>query len=397
MNEEIKNNSDDIIEEKCYSKKDLKKAVYNAYLNSILVILLIITAIVFGIFLGLKNGPIRFDMLRYITVLNAYQNNYISDFDYDKAIEYSIKGVVNSTNDKYGGYISTRESNQASELLLKGEYYGIGINYKVMEDYLLITEVIKDSPAGRSGLKVGDKITKINGEAINENILISLKEKIKNKTDESIVYEINGEKIITVKFGIVEKPKLDYYIDGEVAYVSIYRFLDETVDLFKDAMDDISENNVKHIVFDVRNNSGGQATSVSEMLDYILEECLIMESIYSKQEGSKVYSDAESVIENDVKITILVNGETASASELFTMCLQDERNAQVIGQTTYGKSIILKYFVFKDGSILSMSVGEYCTSSRRFIEGVGIEPDIVLNDEDVKLTYEELKEKGLLD
>jgi carboxyl-terminal processing protease len=170
----------------------------------------------------------------------------------------------------------------------------------------------------------------------------------------------------------------------------------DTVSLFKDAVDSVIADGVTEIVFDLRNNSGGDADAVVKMLDYILDECLIIDIKQADGGSRQIYSDSASVLSKDIKIKILVNSGSASASELFTMSLQDNRNAVIMGEKTYGKSTVLTYFTFKDGSMLGMSTGLYYPQSGRYIEGIGIEPDIILSKDELVLSIEELYEQNIL-
>ena len=117
---------------------------------------------------------------------------------------------------------------------------------------------------------------------------------------------------------------------------------------------------------------------------------------YKNGKEREVNATSDILISKDIPIEILVNKNTASASELFTMTLQDYRNSKVVGEKTFGKSTILTYYTFKDGSILAMSTGTYYPKSGRYIEGIGIEPDIVLNEEDLNKSVEMLYQEGII-
>lgn len=421
-NENI-SNTDDIVEnvenielEKVYSEQEVRKIVKETSITSILFSLVSIALIVLIILLFLTYkgilGNIYYsmqllkddDFLKYVSVLNLYEKHYLGEMDMSEVVDYSIVGAVSAANDKYGMYIPKSERNITSSNLKTGNYFGLGVTLRFNESQneelgkssIEIVDIVKDSPAGRSELSVGDKIVKINGEYVTSELYADLLSQIKEQTITTVTFETESGRVIVIDLGSVKSPKVEYEVIGDVGYIHIYTFVMDTVDLFKDAVDNMVKAGVSEIVFDLRNNSGGDADAVVAMLDYILDECLIIDIKKANGDSEQIYSDKNSVLSSDVVIKILVNSGSASASELFTMSLQDNRDAIVIGQKTYGKSTVLTYFTFKDGSVLGMSTGEYYPQSGRYIEGDGIEPNIELSDSEIVLSIEELIDKELL-
>ena len=421
-NENI-SNTDNIVEnvenielEKVYSEQEVRKIVKETSITSILFSLVSIALIVLIILLFLTYkgilGNIYYsmqllkddDFLKYVSVLNLYEKHYLGEMDMSEVVDYSIVGAVSAANDKYGMYIPKSERNITSSNLKTGNYFGLGVTLRFNESQneelgkssIEIVDIVKDSPAGRSELSVGDKIVKINGEYVTSELYADLLAQIKEQTITTVTFETESGRVIVIDLGSVKSPKVEYEVIGDVGYIHIYTFVVDTVDLFKDAVDNMVKAGVSEIVFDLRNNSGGDADAVVAMLDYILDECLIIDIKKANGDSEQIYSDKNSVLSSDVVIKILVNSGSASASELFTMSLQDNRDAVVIGQKTYGKSTVLTYFTFKDGSVLGMSTGEYYPQSGRYIEGDGIEPNIELSDSEIVLSIEELIDKKLL-
>ena len=421
-NENI-SNTDNIVEnvenielEKVYSEQEVRKIVKETSITSILFSLVSIALIVLIILLFLTYkgilGNIYYsmqllkddDFLKYVSVLNLYEKHYLGEMDMSEVVDYSIVGAVSAANDKYGMYIPKSERNITSSNLKTGNYFGLGVTLRFNESQneelgkssIEIVDIVKDSPAGRSELSVGDKIVKINGEYVTSELYADLLAQIKEQTITTVTFETESGRVIVIDLGSVKSPKVEYEVIGDVGYIHIYTFVMDTVDLFKDAVDNMVKAGVSEIVFDLRNNSGGDADAVVAMLDYILDECLIIDIKKANGDSEQIYSDKNSVLSSDVVIKILVNSGSASASELFTMSLQDNRDAVVIGQKTYGKSTVLTYFTFKDGSVLGMSTGEYYPQSGRYIEGDGIEPNIELSDSEIVLSIEELIDKELL-
>ena len=402
--EDLENKIEEKIEEKLFTNEEVKKIKTKTCLNTILcslLVLLIVISFLFSYCLGvIKSYPDDSNVLKFLNILQLYEDNYVNDFDLSSAIDYSIMGLVVGVEDKYGAYIPKEDSEVTGQKIKTGNYKGIGITYSssnIKDGYIEILDIVEDSPAGRSELKIGDKITKIDNEEVNEEVIKNFSNNIGLGLTDKVLLEINNEKEILIQLGMVVSPKIDYYVEDNVGYITIYTFVLETIDKFQEAIDYVVKEDVSKIVFDLRDNGGGDVEAVTQMLDYILEECLIVDLRYTSGESEKRYSDEYSKLNSDVEIVVLVDDDTASASELFTMVMQDIRGAKVIGETTYGKSTILTFYTFKDGSVLSMSTGNYYPVSDRYIEGVGIEPDVKLSEKEIKMSIKELKKLGYLD
>lgn len=394
-----KENMLDITESK--SQKEIKK------LKWIIRFFIVIFALLVGIiclytyifkFTGLEEN--FKELMKINTVLELYKTEYYNDFELEDLIDGALLGISLQSEDKYGGYLSSAKEN-TSEKLLSGKYKGIGItyNHNKEEKYLDVVDVIPNSPADKAGIKKGDKITGINGESITEESIKSFggmnDENVPD--DLKISLELNYLTNIEVVPAIVEVEKLNYTIKDNIGYVKIHTFVKDTVPLFENAIKEISKANVSEIIFDLRDNPGGDVESVVPILDSILGECRIMTVMNKENEIVEVEtSDAENLLDKKIPIKILVNSKTASASELFTMVLQEKREAIVYGETTYGKSTVLSCYGFKDGSLLIMSTGVYTPESGRIIEGVGIEPDVKLSVLDLEKSMIELRELNLV-
>lgn len=314
-------------------------------------------------------------MKKIESLLDSYDNYYYKDIESkEEFVDNMIRAFQITTEDKYSSYID-RESMVLEEREFSGEYQGIGItmNYpKEDVDYIIISEVQKGSPAYEAGVLPGTKLYKINGVQV--------------ATDEAnnILKDIAAGKIIEVRLNTdkgeytIIPTKLDFNTvsveyDGAIAVIKISSFTDKTDEEFLKVFSEIENNKkIKGLIFDLRNNHGGDKDSVTTIVDRLAPKGLLYKEKY------KTYSDDVNSDEQhtELPIAILGNGETASASELFTMTLQDTNNAVLIGEKTYGKSTILIYIPFDDGTGMMLSTGFYYPPSDRFIEGVGIEPDI---------------------
>lgn len=392
--ENIENNFtpiEEIIEEKKYSEKEVRRITFTSCLWTVVACLSAFCLVLSILFLYILKDDNDYDsnILKYLHILELYDEHYISDIDMKNAIDYSIAGLVTSMDDKYGAYIPAGNEIISSQIV-SGNYYGVGVTLNLQDTFLEVIDIVEDSPAGRSELKIGDCITKINDEPVSVEVYKSFREKLNKKEIKEVKFEINREKEIFIHLGDVKEKKVDYFVEDDIAYITVSTFVMDSISEFKDAVDFAVKENVSKIVFDLRNNSGGDVDAVSAMLDYILGDCLLIDMQYSSGQTNKIYSDKNTVLPEGIEINVVVNGDSASASELFVMALQDNYGIELIGQTTYGKSTVLKYFTFKDGSLLSMSVGTYYSNSGRYIEGVGITPDIYLTDKEIGLPIKDI-------
>ena len=377
------------------SKKELDKVRNNAIFTTMLISSSIYSFVFIVLLLSLT-GVIGNKNIKLDNILELYDSMYIGEVEYSDIVDGAIQGIVIASEDKYGGYIPAIQKNTVSDKINTGKYKGFGFTYGIEEGYIEIKDIVEDSSAGRSKLKIGDRVTHINNELLTDEVLNNFILKVSNGTIDTVLFTLSDSTQIELEAGIVNMPKISTNIVNNVGYIKIHNFVEDTVTLFKESVDKVIDNNVEEIIFDLRGNNGGSLDAVVDMLDYITKDILIVKIEYKTGENVDYYSDSNSVLKNDVTIKILVDNETASAAELFTMCLQDAYKARVIGQTTYGKSTVLSNFIFKDGSMLAMSTGYYHTLNGLNIEGLGITPDIDLNDSDILKNSIELYETGLL-
>lgn len=382
--------------EKVYTEKEVEKIKRKILVPFfILFVFLVITYIVGGflVYNVFKDVAGDINIKKFLNVVQLYDKYYTEDINIEKAIDYSITGFVASTEDKYGGYIPRKNSVTTGEKIMKGKYQGLGITYSteyIEDGYLEIIDIVEDSEASRSDLKIGDIIIEINDKKITEEVVEKFRENMRNQELDEVIFTLRNNEKIRVPIGIVNFPKIEFEIEEDVGYINIHTFVLDTVPLFKEALIRIQEENVSEIVFDLRDNGGGDVEAVTKMLDMMVKEGLIVDLEYNTGKKEEIYATTECYLKDNIKIIILVNKNTASASELFTMCSQDLLNAYVVGEQTYGKSTILSYFNFKDGSILVMSSGIYYPQSGRNIEDDGITPDKILSDKELVLSSKEI-------
>ena len=309
-------------------------------------------------------------------------NYYLNDIDEEKLTEGAIKGYVAALEDPYTEYI-TKEEMEEYTVNLKGNYVGIGI-YMIANTEKNTVEVlmpIKGSPAEEAGILSGDTIISVDGIKYTVENIDEAADAIKGKegsvvklqiqrNQEIKTFEITRRKVVT---NPVECEKLE----NNIGYIQIASFDEETADSFKLKFEELKNQGITSLIIDLRNNGGGLVEATLQIADYIVpkgKELLITVDKDGKEEIEK--SEQDVLI--DMPIVVLVNGNSASASEILAGALKDLDEATIIGTTTYGKGVIQELLSFNDGSGLKVTTHEYYTPNRNKINGIGIEPDEVV-------------------
>lgn len=330
-----------------------------------------------------KNIELRYEKssrtarIKYLIdeVDNLYNEYYTGEIDYDLIEKMVITAYVMGTNDKYGAYLTEKGTSDYSDKINE-RLVGIGVEVVYEEDGLYVTDVYEGSPAKKSGITIGDKIKSVEDTDVTELGLDGAIKMIKGKQGTEVRISLEDREL-TIERDLVKTPYVKYDIIDGIGYIKIKSFTMNTGDLFKDIMEELQKQGIDKFIFDLRSNGGGLLDSIVETLDYLLPEGLIVRIEDKYGSNMEFRSDKEHV---DGEMVVLVNNETASAAELFTLALRDYDKATVIGTKTYGKGTSATTIPISAGSI-NISTALYYTKSSPNIEGVGIEPDIALEYE----------------
>lgn len=307
------------------------------------------------------------------------QEIYYQDVDGEVLAEGMYKGMVESLDDPYSEYFTASEY-KAWQQDMNGAFYGVGLTMQADEKkkgQLIVKGVVKDSPAEKAGFVEGDIVTKVDGKSYED--LNSAVQHIRGEkgTEVKLTYLHNGKE--EEKTLVREKINLESVgsrmLDDKIGYILITTFSENTGKEFKDALSKLEKDGAKGLVIDLRNNGGGLVLEGIKVVDELLGKCTVVE--YIDNQGNKSYSYSD---ESKTKLpyVVLVNGATASASEIVTAAIKDNEGGKIIGTNTFGKGIIQSTKRLKDGSAIKLTIVEYRSPEGHKIHGKGIKPDYVV-------------------
>lgn len=314
-------------------------------------------------------------------IMSMIDSEFYFEYDKDKALDGIYYGVLDSLGDVYSTYYSKEEFDDLMETT-QGVYYGIGV--KVSQNFttgiITVAKVFEGAPAFEAGMLPGDILVAVNDEDISGmdlNLVVTMIKSEEEGSKVKITVLRDGKYVdMDVERRKVEYPAVEYeMLDNNIGYLQLVEFDTVSVKQFEAALKDLNSQGMKGIVFDLRDNPGGTLDSVVGILDMILPECTI---IYTEDKdgkvGSKYVSDADTIL--NVPAVVLVNGNSASAAEVFAGDVQDMGVATLVGTTTFGKGIVQQVYPIGDGTAVKLTQSSYFTSAGRNIHGDGIEPDV---------------------
>ncbi|MBR5970148.1 MAG: S41 family peptidase [Lachnospiraceae bacterium] len=290
-------------------------------------------------------------------------------------------GLISSLGDPYAAYY-TAEDRQAQLEQLSGVYYGIGAYVTMHQDVrrVYISGVIPDSPAEAAAIRENDIIWAVDGTSTEgmetEDVVLLIRGPEGTKVTLTLLRD-NEEIEITVTRGKVESPTVTHeMMEDGIGYLQIREFDDITTSQFDKAMQELYAEGMRGLVLDLRSNPGGSLKAVVEICNLLLPEG---EVVYTLDKyGNRESYTSDGTHEIQIPLVVLVNGNSASASEILAGAIKDYEKGTLLGTTTYGKGIVQRIFDFDDDTGVKLTVSDYYTPKGNNIHGVGIEPDVVL-------------------
>lgn len=325
------------------------------------------------------------------TVINNYYY-YDDTIDMNAIADEIFATYIAGLDDKYSRYYTEDEMNKMMDGVT-GTYCGIGAvvsQYETGEIVVILP--YEGSPAAEAKLQPGDVILSIDGTVLTGMTLEDAVAIVKGEEGTSASFKIKRDEEefdVDITRRQIDVPTVSSELkEDNIGYIHISSFDFSTVDQYTKAVDDLIEQGAKGIIFDLRNNGGGALTSVVDMLDYILPEGLLvyMEDKYGNRSD---YYSKEGCIDENIPMAVIINGNSASASEVFAGALQDYGRAEIIGTQSYGKGVVQNIIPLTDGSGLKLTIASYFTPLGRNLDGTGIEPDQVVELPTDDASYDE--------
>lgn len=311
---------------------------------------------------------------------------YLEDVDTSALAETMYAGIAKGLEDPYSVYY-TQEEYQSVQESSQGEYTGIGVVMQQNKNTGVVTIVrcYEGAPGGEAGLEAGDIIYKVNDEVVTSSDLTEIAIKIKNSENNQVHLTIarEGEEDY-LEFDItkenVEIPLVTHKMqDGQIGYIAITEFSKVTQEQFQAAWEDLQNQGAKKLIVDLRDNPGGLVSSVTAILDHFLDKDQMI--VYTEDKnGKREEYKAKEEKDIDVPLVVLVNENSASASEIFAGAIKDYQLGTLVGTTTYGKGIVQQIFKLGDGSALKLTISKYYTPDGNNIHKTGITPDVVVEE-----------------
>ena len=317
------------------------------------------------------------NLARLFCAMHFIEDHYVDSVDYTKMIDGAIGGMVHSLGDPHSIYLDQRLYSQIKSDT-SGTFGGIGVYMGFKDGGVQVMSVMPDSPGEQVGLKAGDSILEVDGTPVSEIAPDEVAIKIRGESGTTVNLLIHREgeedKLYTITRNVIKvKTVADKMLDDKIGYIRITNFSEKTGEEFKSAMSDLESKNMRGFVLDLRENPGGVITSCVEIAKEIVPKGPIV-SVIARDGSKEIYSSE--LEQTKYPIVVLLDGGSASASELLAGALQDTKAATIVGTKSYGKGSVQTVMPMFHEDGLKLTIAKYYTPNNRSIDGVGIEPDV---------------------
>lgn len=321
-------------------------------------------------------------------VYNKLASTYNGEISKEDIVEGAKKGLVDSLGDVYTVYMNTEESSDFYDDLHGNVGSGIGVEMGLRDGYVRVLRTLPDNPARKAGILAGDIIYKVDGEEVYMLSTDEIAKKVRGEAGTEVTVTVvrdGEEKTFKMKREAINNVSAYVEYDGKTAIITVTRFDNDTGTMVQGFAKEFANKGIKKVILDLRGNGGGYVAAAQDLLSLWLdgEKILIQKS---KHFGDSTTSTSSGkAILKDMKTVVLVNGSTASASEIVAGALQDYGKATVVGETTYGKGVVQNLYDLSGATLLKVTTAEWYTPNDRSINKTGIKPDI-----EVERTYEDI-------
>lgn len=322
-------------------------------------------------------------------VYNKLAESYNGQIDSDKLMEGAKKGMVDALGDVYTEYMDAAEAENYTNSVLHGNVgAGIGVEMGLRDGYVKVLRVLPDNPALKAGIMIGDIIYKVDDKEVYDWSTSEVAKVLRGEpgTEVKVVVARDGKEL-EFKMKREEINNVSEYVnyDGDTAIVTVTRFDNNTgIEVQKEAAK-FKEKGISKVILDLRGNGGGYVSAAQDLLSLWLDNKLMLTQKSTHFGEEKMSTSSGKAILKDMKTVVLVNGSTASASEITAAALKNYKKAKIVGVKTYGKGVVQKMYNLSGGSILKVTTAEWLTPDGSSINNEGVTPDI-----EVEMTAEDV-------
>ncbi len=339
---------------------------------------------------------------KFAQILHLVENKYVKNKDINQLVDFSIKGLL-SQLDPHSQYFSKKEYKEF-QIENSGKFAGVGIEVAYKKLQFIILSVMDGSPAQKAGLKAGDILFQLSGESVDNLSIEDLSKKIRGKIGSSVKIKIlRGEKKTVLEFSIRRKIiKIKNVqaisLDKGYEYIKIQSFSRNVSQKVNKILKKSLKKNkkLKGLILDLRFNPGGLLYEAVQLSDLFLKKGIIVQIIGRDKKNKEILKAKELNTYNDVKVIVLINPYSASASEIVAAALKENKRALVMGETSFGKGSVQNFFQLEKGAAVKLTIAHYYTPDGHSIQKKGVVPNIYIKDVDTKLLKKAvIKQKAL--
>ena len=341
-----------------------------------------------GPYLGLGSSHATIDWSPLDEVYDKLASSYNGEISTSEVVEGAKRGLTESLGDTYTVYMDAEETAEFYDDLHGNVGSGIGVEMGLRDGYVRVLRTLPDNPAREAGILAGDILYKVDGEEVYDLSVEEIAKKVRGETGTEVTVTVvrdGKEKSFTMKREAINNVSAYVEYDGSTAIVTVTRFDNDTGVMVQGFANEFDEKGVKKVILDLRGNGGGYVSAAKDLLSLWIDGDKIL------IQKSKHFGDTEEnanlgkAVLKDMKTVVLVNGSSASASEIVAGALQDYGKAKIVGEKTYGKGVVQNLYELSGGTVLKVTTAEWYTPNDRSINGEGITPDV-----EVERTYEDI-------
>lgn len=333
-----------------------------------------------SLFTGKNYLAVTRDLDKVVDTYYAIVDNYYGELDKKALIDGAVEGMISSVGDSFTSYTDT-DTAEAFNETINGSYEGIGCTIATYNDdnKIVVVDIFEGSPSELAGLKIGDVIIKVDGVSYEDKTSNDISNYVKNSGKDKVVLTVirdTMEMDITINLSKVEIPYVDGKVlesnDKKIGYISISLFSSNSYSQFKSKLKELEKDKIAGLIIDVRNNSGGYLTSVTDICNLFLEKGKV---IYRLEDANgTVYKKDNTKEKRSYDIAVLINGSSASASEILASAIKESYGGLVVGTNSFGKGTVQQTKKLLDGSMIKYTTQKWLTPDGNFVNGTGVVP-----------------------